>query len=72
MEYIEMFLGAILVDDYGCEWKVILYQGEFFRAFSVQGLLLSEAKGKTIDELILELQGIEEISIKEIKLKGGK
>jgi hypothetical protein len=72
MENYEMFLGAILVDDYGCEWKVLLYQGDKYRAFSTKGLLLSEAEGSTFDELVKELQGIEEIWIKEIKLKGGK
>jgi hypothetical protein len=56
-------VGYTLIDDNECEWLVVVYQGEILRAVDKDHYLLSEAKGKTTRELIVDLESIEEVKI---------
>jgi hypothetical protein len=66
----DKIVGSILEDNYGSQWKILLYKGEILRAFNTKYFALSEAAGNNIDQLISELEAIEEITI--TNLIGGK
>jgi hypothetical protein len=63
---IEIYRGTKLIDDYGSEWVLMMYQGGSLRAFHQQGMFLSEAEADTLEGIIKELQEIEEIVITNI------
>jgi hypothetical protein len=62
----EKVLGKKVVDDLGGEWLIIQrFEGDYYYgAVSLTGMFLSEAIGKSVMELIMEIQAIEEVKIK--------
>jgi hypothetical protein len=59
--------GDTLIDTHDEEWLVIAYQGDTYRVVNVSCHYLSEAEGKTLPELVEDLEKREGIQVSYYK-----